>query len=169
MKKRSTVSELQALSVARRRSLLFVAVAVAVALIVLALTSEVIALQCIVLAALTLAGALASAWAAVSIDPKAASRAGMQAGILVAMAYVMPMALYAFYRFITLDGAMAARLAGEMSAAEATNLVQQHITPGLEYFRGQFVSYIFGYILFGLLFGWLLGAVAGVIAKRTSR
>jgi hypothetical protein len=89
--------------------------------------------------------------------------------MLTAMAYVWPFALVALYRFLTLDEVTAARLAGEMSAAQATSLVQQNITPGLEYFRGQYVSYIFGYVLFGLLFGWALGALGGVFARRTAQ
>jgi hypothetical protein len=169
MKKRRSPSEIQALAASRRRSLLFVGVGIIIAIIVNALSSEFLALQCVVLAAITLGGALSCAWAAVAIDPVAAPRAGMQAGMLTAMAYVLPFALVALYRFLTLDEVTAARLAGEMSAAQATSLVQQNITPGLEYFRGQYVSYIFGYVLFGLLFGWALGALGGVFARRTAQ
>ena len=167
MKKRRSPSELQALAASRRRSLLFVGVGIVSAVVVSVLSSEFLAIQCVVLAAITLGGAISCAWAAVSIDPAAAPRAGMQAGMVIAMAYVLPFALIALGRFLTLDDATASRLAGEMSAAQATTLVQQHITPGLEYFRGQYVSYIFGYVLFGLLFGWLLGALGGVLARRT--
>jgi uncharacterized membrane protein len=36
----------------------------------------------------------------------------------------------------------------------------------IEYFRGQYVSYIFGYPLVGSLVGWLSGLVGGALAKR---
>ncbi|MCL4505100.1 MAG: hypothetical protein M1434_04120 [Chloroflexi bacterium] len=169
MKKRPSPAELQALAAARRRSLLFVIAAVALSLLAIVLSSEFLALHCVMLAAVTLAAALSSAWAAIPIDPSVAPRAGMQAGMGTAMAFVLPFAMLALYHFAALDAATASRMAGEMNASQATNLALQNITPGLEYFRGEYVSYIFGYMLFGLVFGFGLGWLGGILARHTAR
>lgn len=169
MKRKVSPQEVQALAAARRRSLIFVLAGLVLALLAMALSGEFLALHCIILAALTLASALSAAWAAIPLYAEAATRAGMRAGMLSAMAFVIPFALLALYHFITLDDATAARLAGEMNAAQTTNLALQNIQPGLEYFRGEYVSYIFGYVLFGLIFGSGLGWVGGLLARRTPR
>ena len=160
---------MQALSATRGRSMVFAGAAIVLAGVMIALSSEFLALHCVMLAAITLGAAISCAWAATAIDPPSAPRAGMQAGILTAMAYVLPFSFFALYRLLTLDDSTASRLAGEMNAAQATSLIQQNITPGLEYFRGQYVSYIFGYILFGLVLGWGLGTLGGILARRTSK
>ncbi|HEY3288723.1 MAG TPA: hypothetical protein VGK87_01210 [Anaerolineae bacterium] len=165
-RKQRSPTETLALKAARRRSLIFLTAALALSVLMLALSSEFLALQCVVLAALTLGTGISCASAANDIDAKAAAPAAARAGVLAAMAYVMPLILVVFYRFVTLDAAGAARLAGQLSAAQATSLIQANITPGLEYFRGQYVSYIFGYFLFGLLFGWGFGAFGRILARR---
>ena len=110
------------MAAARRRSLIFVVAGLVLALLAIAYSSEFLALHCVILAALTLAAALSCAWAAIPIYPCAASRAGIRAGMLAAMAFVIPFALLALHRFITLDDATASRLAGEMNAAQTANL-----------------------------------------------
>lgn len=122
MKRTPSPEESQALAAARRRSLIFVVAGLVLALLAIAYSSEFLALHCVILAALTLAAALSCAWAAIPIYPCAASRAGIRAGMLAAMAFVIPFALLALYRFITLDDATASRLAGEMNAAQTANL-----------------------------------------------
>jgi hypothetical protein len=170
MKKQRTPGEVAVMAAAmaagRRRSLVFVAGGILLALLMLVLSSEFVALQCVVLAALALAAGLSCAWAAIPILPAAARRAGMQGGVTAALAYVVPLIAFTFYRFATMNEATASRLAGEMSAAQATSLVQQNILPGVDYFRGQYVSFMFGYLLFGLVLGMLLGALGAIIASR---
>jgi hypothetical protein len=134
----------------------------------LVLSGEFLALHCVVLAAITLAAGLSCGWAAADVLPAAARRAGMVGGGTAAMAYVLPFIALFAYRFATMDAATAARLAGEMSAAQATNLSQQNIVPGVDYFRAQYVSYVAGYLLFGLAFGMLLGALGGMLARRNT-
>src|SRR4029450_818119 len=107
-------------------------------------------------------------WAGAVVLRAAARGAGMVGGVTAAMAYVLPFIALFAYRFATMDAATAARLAGEMSAAQATNLSQQNIVPGVDYFRAQYVSYVAGYLLFGLAFGMLLGALGGMLARRNT-
>jgi small-conductance mechanosensitive channel len=169
MKKQRSPQEIAALAAARRRSLLFILAAVVIGLAMLMLSSEFVALHCVVLAALTLAAAVSCATVAIPILAPAAQRAGMHGGMATALAYAAPFMLFFAYRFITLDDATAARLAGDLSAAQATTLMQQGIMPGSDYFRAQYVSYVFGYLLFALVFGMLLGALGGILARRTVR
>ena len=148
---------------------MFVGAGIVAAIAMLLLSSEFVALHCVILAALTLAAALSCAWAAIAIQPESARQAGLFGGMATALAYVLPFVVLFLYRFATMDAATAAGLAGEMSAAQATNLAQQQIIPGVEYFRGQYISYVFGYLLFGLLFGALLGAIGGLLARRSAQ
>lgn len=168
MKSQRSPTVATTLAAARRRSLPFVGIAIALALVMLLLSSEFVALQCVVLAALSLAAGLSCAWAASPILPAVARRAGIQGGVIAALAYVLPLIIFTFYHFVTLDAATAAWLAGEMSAAQATNLVQQGIIPNVDYFRGQYASYMAGYLFFGLAFGMLLGALGGILASKQS-
>ena len=157
----------QALAAARGRATLFIGIGVVLALVMLLLSSEFVTLHCVMLAALTLAAALSCAWAALPILPASARRAGLVGGTTSAIAYVLPFVALFLYRIFTLDTATASRMAGEMSAAQTTSLVQQGIMPGVEYFRGQFLSYAVGYLLFGLAFGAVFGFLGGVLARRT--
>ena len=165
MKRQPSPLEVTALRAARRRSWIFTGIGVAAALVMLLLSSEFVALHCIVLAAVTLAASLSCAWAATQVAPATARRAGMLGGMTAAMAYVLPFMALFIFRLVTLDEATAARMAGELSVAQATNLGQQNIVPGVEYFRGQYVSYVAGYLLFGLTFGMLLGTLGGILAR----
>ena len=169
MRQHRLPQETAALAAARGKTLLFVGLSILLAVVMQVLSVEFIAMHCIVLAAITLAAAVTCAWAVIPILPQAARRAGMQGGMTSALAYVLPFLVVTAYRFATLDSASAGRMAAEMSAAQATNLTQQGIPPGVEYFRGQFISYMAGYLLFGLLFGMALGALGGIIAQRTAK
>jgi hypothetical protein len=166
MRTQPSSAAIMARAAARRRAYVFIAAGVIAAVAMLVLSGEFVALHCIVLAALTLAAALSCAWAAIPIQPEFARRAGIIGGLSAALAYVLPFIAVFLYRFATMDDATAARLAGEMSSAQATNLVQQNIVPGVEYFRGQYLSYVFGYLLFGLAFGALFGGLGGLLARR---
>ena len=167
-KRERAPTEIAAMSAARRRSWVFAGIGPVTAVLMLLLSSEFVTLHCVVLAAITLAAGLSCAWAAATFLPAAGRRAGMLGGMTAALAYILPFIAVFVYRLITLDTATAARMAGELSAAQATTLMQQNIIPGLDYFRGQYISYVAGYLLFGLLFGMLLGALGGVLAGRTS-
>jgi len=155
-----------ALGQASKRALIYIGIGIAAAIVMLILTGEYVAFHCMVLAAVTLAAALSSAWSAASVLPEASPRAGMLGGMTAAMAYVLTFVAAYFVRFITLDEKMASLLAGEMSSAQATALVQQGMLPGLDYFRGQYLAYMVGYLLFGLIIGMLLGALGGYVVKR---
>jgi small-conductance mechanosensitive channel len=157
------------MAAARHRATLFVGIGVALALVMLVLSSEFVTLHCVVLAALVLAAALSCAWVAIPLAAQSARRAGMLGGTVAALAYVLPFVGVFVYRIFTIDAATASRMAGELSASQATSLVQQGILPGVEYFRGQFLSYAVGYLLFGLAFGTLLGALGGILATRTGQ
>jgi hypothetical protein len=168
MQRPTNPQETAALGLARRRAALFIGIGALVAIAMWFLTGEFVMLHCVVLAALTLAAAISSAWAAAAVLPETSRRAGMLGGMAAAMAYVLPFVALFAYRILTMDSATAAALAGDMSAAQATSLVQQGIMPGVEYYRGQYLAYAVGYLLFGLLFGMLLGALGGVLAQRYS-
>jgi hypothetical protein len=159
----------QAMAAARRRATLFIGIGAVLALVMLFLSSEFVTLHCILLAALTLSAALSCAWAAIPILPQSARRAGLVGGTTAAVAYVLPFVALFVYRIFTMDLTTASRMAGEMSAAQTTSLMQQGIMPGVEYFRGQFLSYAVGYLLFGLAFGALLGTLGGILATRTGQ
>ncbi|MCL5997680.1 MAG: hypothetical protein M1546_16725 [Chloroflexi bacterium] len=159
--------EIAAMSAARRRSWAFAGIGAVAAVLMLLLSGEFVTLHCVILAAITLAAGLSCAWAASTYLPAAGRRAGMLGGMTAALAYVLPFIVVFVHRLITIDAATASRMAGELSAAQATSLIQQSIVPGVDYFRGQYISYVAGYLLFGLLFGMLLGALGGLLARRT--
>ncbi len=50
--------------------------------------------------------------------------------------------------------------------AQAKSMLIDPTLNPLEYFRGQFVSYIFGYPLVGACVGWLAGMIGGALARR---
>src|SRR5690348_11834043 len=97
-------------SAARRRAVLFAVAGVVCAVGMLVLSSEFVALHCVLLAALSLAAALSCAWAAIPIHAASARRAGMVGGLTAALAYVLPFMALFLYRFATMDDATAARL-----------------------------------------------------------
>ena len=43
---------------------------------------------------------------------------------------------------------------------------EQNIVLGAEYFRGQDISYLFGYLLFALVFGWVFGMLGAALARN---
>jgi uncharacterized membrane protein (DUF485 family) len=157
------------MSAVRRTATLYASVGVGLALVMLFLSSEFVTLHCVVLAALTLAAAYTCAWAALPIFPQSVRRAGLVGGTTAAVAYVLPFIVLFVYRIFTIDIAMASLMAGEMSAAQTTSLMQQGIFPGVAYFRGQYLSYAVGYLFFGLAFGALLGMLGGILAMRTGQ
>jgi hypothetical protein len=168
-RRRRTPQEIAALAAARNRSLLFALAGVLLAVLMLLMAGEFLALECVVLAALSLAAGISCAWAASAVEPQTYRPAGLLGGVTAALAYALPFVLVYAYRAITIDAETAGRLAGELSAAQATELVRQQIMPGLEYFRAQFISYALGYALFGLLFGGILGTLGGILAYRNTK
>ena len=56
--------------------------------------------------------------------------------------------------------------AAALTPEQIALMEQFNVVVGAEFFRGQDISYLFGYLLFALLFGWLFGMLGGALAKR---
>ncbi|MCS7055670.1 MAG: hypothetical protein NZM18_05790 [Thermoflexales bacterium] len=166
MKKVRTPSQIKADAAARARALFVAAIAAVVGVIMLLLSSTFLALHCLIAAAIALAGGIAAARAAIPFEPQSFRRAGTLGGIYAALAYALPFMVYNFVRYLGVNDQTAAERAAELTPDQIAMMEQFNIVVGAEFFRGQDVSYIFGYLLFALLFGWVLGIIGGALAKR---
>ncbi len=166
MKKVRTPSQVEAATAARKRALFVAAIAAAVGVIMLLLSSTFLALHCVVAAAVALSGGIAAARAAIPIEQQSFRSAGATGGIYAALGYALPFMIYNFARYLSVNGQTVAERAAELTPDQIAMMEQFNVVLGAEFFRGQDVSYIFGYLLFALLFGWILGIVGGALAKR---
>lgn len=149
-----------------KRSGYVAAVSLIVSLVALALSREFLLMHMVLLAAVSMSGGITCARAAIPIHPPSVRRAGNIGGMVAAIVFILPFLTLFSYLAVVIDAPMAARLAAGLSTAEATELVRQNIAVGVDYFRGQFISYASGYLLFGLFFGFLLGSAGAAIARR---
>lgn len=166
MKKTRTPSQVKATTAARKRALFVAAIAVVVGVVMLLLSSTFLAMHCVIAAAIALAGGIAAARAAIPFEPQSFRNAGALGGIYAALGYAVPFMVYNFVRYLNVNDQTAAARAAELTPDQIAMMEQFNIVVGAEFFRGQDVSYIFGYLLFALLFGWVLGMVGGALAKR---
>lgn len=166
MKKVRTPSQIRAAETARKRALFVATVGAAVGVITLLLSSTFLALHCVIAAAVALSGGIAAARAAVPIEPQSFRSAGVTGGIYAALGYVLPFMIYNFARYLSVNDQTVAERAAELTSDQIAMMEQFNVVLGAEFFRGQDVSYIFGYLLFALLLGWILGVVGGALAKR---
>ena len=166
MKKVRTASQIQAATAARNRALFVAAIAVAAGLVMLALSGEFLGLHCVVAAAVALSGGIAAARAAIPIERAAFRSAGVVGGIYAALGYALPFMVYNFIRYLNVNDENAAARAAELTPDQIAMMEQFNVVVGAEFFRGQDISYLFGYLLFGLLFGWLFGILGGALARR---
>lgn len=166
MKRVRTPQQVQAGAAARKRALFVAAIAFAVGLVMLIVSGPFLALHCVMAVAVALSGGIAAARAAIPIDPAAFRGAGAIGGIYACLAYVAPFMIYNTVNYLTLDDAAVARRMGELAPDQLAQIRQFNIELSAEYFRGQDISFVFGYLLFGLLLGWLIGSLGGALAKR---
>ncbi|BCX05068.1 MAG: hypothetical protein KatS3mg053_3006 [Candidatus Roseilinea sp.] len=166
MKKIRTPSQIEAAAAARKRALFVAAIAAVVGVLMLLLSSAFLALHCVVAAAIALSGGIAAARAAIPIERQAFRSAGVTGGIYAALGYALPFMIYNFIRYLNVNDQTVAERAAELTPDQIAMMEQFNVVLGAEFFRGQDVSYIFGYLLFALLFGWILGMIGGVLAKR---
>ena len=45
-------------------------------------------------------------------------------------------------------------------------MIEQNIQVGVDYFRGEYISYASGYLLFGLIAGFVFGSLGAALARR---
>jgi hypothetical protein len=166
MKKVRTPAQIEASAAARKRALFVAAITLVVGIIMLVLSESFLALQCVVAAAVALSGGIAAARAAIPIDPSSFRAAGTTGGIYAALAYALPFMVYNLARYASVNDQTAAERMAQLNPAQLEQIQQFNITLGAEYFRGQDISFVFGYLLFALLFGWIVGSLGGALAKR---
>jgi hypothetical protein len=166
MKKVRTPAQIEAAAAARKRALFVAAISFIVGIIMLALSESFLALQCVVAAAVALSGGIAAARAAIPFDAHAFRAAGTTGGIYAALAYALPFMGYNLVRYASVNDQTAAERMAQLNPAQLEQIQQFNITLGAEYFRGQDISFVFGYLLFALLFGWIVGSLGGALAKR---
>lgn len=166
MKKTRTPSQVKAAVAARKRALFVAAISVVVGVVMLLLSSAFLAMHCVIAAAIALAGGIAAARAAIPFEPHSFRNAGAVGGIYAALGYALPFMVYNFIRYLSVNDQTAAERAAELTPEQIALMEQFNIIVGAEFFRGQDVSYIFGYLLFALLFGWGLGMIGGALARR---
>jgi hypothetical protein len=166
MKRTKSEREIAASAAARRRGLFVAAVAVLVGGLMLALSSDFLTLHCVIAAAVALSGGIAAARAGLTFHPDCARSAGMTGGIYAALGYALPFMAHNFIRYLNVNDQTAAERAALLTPDQIALMEQFNVVVGAEFFRGQDISYLFGYLLFGLLFGWLFGMLGGALAKR---
>jgi hypothetical protein len=166
MKRTKSEKEIAASAAARRRGLFTAAIAVLVGGLMLALSSEFLTLHCVVAAAVALSGGIAAARAGLPFHPDCARRAGATGGIYAALGYALPFMAHNFIRYLSVNDQTAAERAALLTPDQIALMEQFNVVVGAEFFRGQDISYLFGYLLFALLFGWLFGMLGGALAKR---
>lgn len=166
MKKVRTPAQIEAAAAARKRALFVAAIAAVAGVIMLLLSSTFLALHCVVAAAVAVSGGIAAARAAIPFEPQSFRSTGATGGIYAALGYALPFMIYNFVRYLSVNDQTVAERAAELTPEQIAMMEQFNVVVGAEFFRGQDVSYIFGYLLFALLFGWILGIVGGALAKR---
>lgn len=166
--KRKSVSqdEVLALRAALRRGAFIGALSFVVALIGLLLSRDFLLMHMVLLAAVSLSGGIACARAALPAHPPSYRRAGNIGGMIAALVFVAPFIVVFSYLAAVMDATLAAELAAGLSAAETTALIEQNIQVGVDYFRGQYISYASGYLLFGLIAGFVFGSLGAALARR---
>jgi hypothetical protein len=158
--------EIAASAAARKRGLFVAAVAVLIGGLMLALSGDFLTLHCVVAAAVALSGGIAAARAGLPFHPDCARSAGMTGGIYAALGYALPFMAHNFIRYLNVNDQTAAERAAQLTPDQIALMEQFNVVVGADFFRGQDISYLFGYLLFALLFGWLFGLVGGALAKR---
>jgi hypothetical protein len=167
MKKRAPApEEVLALRMALRRAAFAAAVGLAVALIAMALSREFLLMHMALLAAVAVSGGMSCARVVAAAHPPSRRRAGNIGGMAAALAFVVPFIVAFSALAAGMDAEQAGRLAAGLSAAEASELIRQNIEPGVDYFRGQYISYASGYLLFGLMAGFAGGSVGAALVGR---
>lgn len=166
MKKVRTSAQVQAALAARKRALFVAVISFVVGILMLLLSNTFLALHCAVAAAIAWSGGSAAARAAIPIDRDSFRAAGVTGGIYAALAYALPFMAYNFYRYLNVSEASVATRAAELTPEQFTMMEQFKVVLGAEFFRGQDISYVFGYLLFALLFGWIIGMIGGALAKQ---
>lgn len=169
MKKVRTPSQIAATAAARKRGLFVAVLAALIGLVMLALSSTFLSLHCLVAAAVTLAGGIAAARAAIPHERESFRAAGATGGILAGLGYALPFMVYNFVRYLNVNDQSVAERAAELTSDQIALMEQFNVVLGAEFFRGQDISYVFGYLLFTLLFGWLIGMIGGALARRQMR
>lgn len=166
MKKVRTPAQIEAAAAARKRALFVAVIALVVGIIMLALSESFLALQCVVAMAVALSGGIAAARAAIPINPGSFRAAGATGGIYAGLAYALPFMTYNFARYMSVNDQTAGERMAQLNPAQLEQIRQFNITLGAEYFRGQDISFVFGYLLFALTLGWIMGSLGGALAKR---
>ncbi len=166
--KRKSVSQDEALAlrVTLRRGAFVGVLSFIVALIGLLLSRDFLLMHMVLLAAVSLSGGIACARAALPVHAPSYRRAGNIGGMIAALVFVAPFIVVFSYLAAVMDSALAAELAAGLSAAETTALIEQNIQVGVDYFRGQYISYASGYLLFGLMSGFVCGSLGAALARR---
>lgn len=166
MKKVRTPLQIEAASAARRRALFVAAIGFGIGVLMLLLSPAFLSLHCVLAAAVALSGGIAAARAAIPIDRASFRAAGATGGIYAAFGYALPFMAFNFYRYLNISDESVAARAAELTPDQIAMMDQFNVVLGAEYFRGQDISYVFGYLLFALLFGWIIGTIGGALAKR---
>ncbi len=166
MKRTRTAAELAAASAARKRGLFMAAVGLIVGLVMLGLSSNFLTMHCVMAAAVALAGGIASARAAILHHRPSGRAGGVTGGLYAALAYALPFMVYNFINWLSVTEESAAIRMAQMTPEQLAAIREQNLVLGAEYFRGQDISFLFGYLLFALLFGWLFGTLGAVLANR---
>lgn len=166
MKKTHTPSEIAATAAAGKRGRLMGALAFLIGALMVWVTPQFVALHCVLMAGAALAGGRAAGQVAAMHHAKAARSGGGIGGMLTGLGFGLPFALWHIYQWTALDDAAVARRLAALSQSELAEMQRFNIQPGLEYFIGQDVSFIFGYLLAGLIVGWLVGSVGGLLGTR---
>jgi len=166
MRRTKSEREIAASAAARKRGLFVAAIAVLIGGLMLALSGDFLALHCVVAAAVALAGGIAAARAGLPFHPECARSAGMTGGIYAALGYALPFMAHNFVRYLSVNDQTAAERAALLTPDQIALMEQFNVVAGAEFFRGQDISYLFGYLLFALIFGWLFGLIGGLLAKQ---
>ncbi len=166
--KRKSVSQDEALALraALGRGAFIGVLSFVVAVIGLLLSRDFLLMHMVLLAAVSLSGGLACARAALPVHAPSYRRAGNIGGMIAALVFVLPYLVVFSYLAAVMDSTLAAEMAAGMSAAETTALIEQNIQVGVDYFRGQYISFASGYLLFGLTSGFVFGSLGAALARR---
>ena len=168
-KKGPSEGEVLALRATLKRGVFVAGLSLVVAFIALLLSREFLLMHMVLLAAVSLSGGLSCSRVALAIHPPSYRRAGNIGGMIAALVFVLPFLVVFTYLAAVMDSALAAELAANMSAAETTALIEQNIQVGVDYFRGQYISFASGYLLFGLMSGFVFGSLGAALARRQMR
>lgn len=169
MKRTRTAAEEAALRAARGRALFMAGVGLVTGLVMLALSSDFLALHCVVAAAVAASGGIAAARSAILHRAESYGSAGSLGGIYAALGYALPFMVFNFVSWLNVTEETAAARAAQLSPEQIAQLREMNFVVGADFFRGQDIAYLFGYLLFALVFGWLFGRVGGIIALRQAK